>query len=355
MEALQEAGIQISVLHTPSWKPFSSWFVHASQFPAEINKHRCFSIPRHYFRNISNALYCAFVVPKIKKLHQLHQFDVIHAHGEISGMAAVAAAKELGISSVVTIHGIDMCPRMWKGHAFSQFKNMFNQANKLIFVGESLARHFEPMLNNQLGACIVYNGVRLSALTQHRDRLTQLPIQIISVSNLHEGKGVDITLQALANLKIKGFSNWFYTIVGSGDQKSILVEIVKKYNLQNQVVFKGDLSHDVVYQELQKADIFCLPSYREAFGIAYLEAMVNGLLTIGVKGQGPQAFIEHERTGLLVEPRSVDDLTNALLNVLENREKMHDIAIAGKKQILDNFTWKKHAEKLASVYEEVCQ
>lgn len=355
IEALKQAGIQVSVLHTPSWKPFFSRHIDKSQFPIEMNTRHCFSIPRHYFRNVSNTAYCFSVLPKIKKLHQLHRFDVIHAHGEISGLAAVAAAKQLSIPSVVTLHGIDMCERLWKGLAHRAFKNMFNQADKLIFVGESLRQYFEPMLVNKERSCVIYNGVRLPNSMQQVDCLNQSFVRIISVSNLHEGKGVDITLQALANLKNKGLTSWVYTIVGSGDQQSILVDIMKKHNLQNDVEFTGDLSHDTVYQKLQKADIFCLPSYREAFGIVYLEAMVHGLLTIGVKGQGPQAFIKHEKTGLLVEPNRVDDLTNKLLYVLENRKKMQLIAAAGKKYVLENFTWEKHAEKLISVYKEVCQ
>lgn len=355
MEALQEVEVKISVLHTPSIKPFSSQFINQSQFSTKIDTRRYFSIPRHYLRNLSNFLYCYSVVPKIIKLHEKYRFDVIHAHGEISGLAAVKAAKQLGIRSVVTIHGVDMCPRMWKGHAQAKFKKMFNEVDKLIFVGKSLKQYFEPMLENDARACVVYNGVRLPNLTPYSDRLVQPCIRIISVSNLNEGKGVDITLRALANLKNKGLSNWFYTIVGSGDQQCILEAIIKKYNLQNHVEFKGDLPHDGVYLELQKSDVFCLPSYREAFGIAYLEAMVNGLLTIGVKGQGPQAFIEHEKTGLLVEAQSVDSLTNIILYAFKNSEKMQAIAAAGKKHVLENFTWKQHAKKLASIYVELCQ
>lgn len=353
LEALQQAGVNPILLHTPSWKPFSPQSIDRSQFPIEIETQYCLSIPRHYFRNISNASYCASIVPRIKKLHQLYQFDVIHAHGEISGLAAVRAARVLSIPAVVTMHGVDMCPRMWKGDALSMFKKMFNQVDKLIFVGESLQRHFDPMLADKTRSCVVYNGVQLPKGININNAAIQSPFQIISISNLHEEKGINITLQALAHLKNQGICDWTYTIIGSGDQKNVLTEMVKKFNLQQHVEFKGDLTHDAVYKHLEKADIFCLPSYREAFGIVYLEAMLHGLLAIGVREQGPQAFIEHDTTGLLVEPKNIDSLTHTLLYALRNREKMRVIAEAGKKQVLENFTWKKHAEKLMNIYEEV--
>jgi hypothetical protein len=179
-------------------------------------------------------------------------------------------------------------------------------------------------------------------------------IQLISVSNLHEGKGVDLTLRALACLKKQGIDNWFYTIIGNGDQKHYLEKIIKQFDLSKQVEFMGACTHNIVYEHLLKADVFCLPSYREAFGIAYVEAMAHGLLTIGVKGQGPQAFIEHGKTGLLVEPKNNDDSAQALHLAITQFQNMSDVAIAAKKHVMENFTWNKHAEKLFTIYKEIC-
>ncbi len=56
----------------------------------------------------------------------------------------------------------------------------------------------------------------------------------------------------------------------------------------------------LVYAHLSQADVFVTNLlYREAFGVVYAEAMSCGLLTIGIKGQGAEEIIEHEKTGLL--------------------------------------------------------
>jgi hypothetical protein len=344
------------VLYTPAWKPFFNEDIERAQFPIKIKKSYTISFPRHYLRAVSNFFYLSLIISQIKTLHKLHQFDVIHAHGEIAGLAAVSASKQLNIPSVITIHGIDMCPRMSRGVAKKMFSNMLNQANKIIYVGQPLERHFRSIMNSDRNCCIVHNGFRLPGKQQisqnifNKDRT----IRLISVSNLHEGKGINLTLHALAQLKNQSNNNWFYTIVGSGDQKKYLENLIDQYDLSGQVAFLGDCTHEKVYANLEKSDIFCLPSYREAFGIAYVEAMAHGLLTIGVNGQGPQAFIEHGKTGFLVEPNDIASLLNVLKTAINNFEEMQNIARAGKEYVLSHFTWKKHAEKLLSIYKEVC-
>jgi glycosyltransferase involved in cell wall biosynthesis len=104
---------------------------------------------------------------------------------------------------------------------------------------------------------------------------------------------------------------------------------------------------------LAEADVFVLPSWREAFGVAWLEAMACGLLVVGVRGQGPAIFIKHEETGLLVSPQDIDDLAACLRRILDDQRGMQALAHQGKIDIHRNFTWPAHAVKLAAVCAEV--
>lgn len=351
LEAIKKLGIHPVVLHTKTWR-FQPSPIDYKSFSVPIESCHYLSVPRHYFRSFSNYSYLWRIVPKIYKLHDIHQFDLIHAHGEISGLAAIAASRKLKIPAVVTIHGIDTCKRLSQGHAAKMFHSVFHQANKIIYVGEPLQKYFDN-ITNASRRCVVHNGFKLPiAKKSERARDPRL-IRIISVSFLHEGKGVDLTLQALGELKKMGIENWNYTIIGAGYLKKHCEKIVNKFELEKKVIFMGEMDHHDVYSQLADADIFCLPSYREAFGIAYLEAMAHGLLTIGVQGQGPEAFIQHKKTGFLVKPQNLNHLIETLHTTIMHFDAMRKIALTGKQYVLEHFTWNKHAEKLHAIYKEV--
>ena len=336
IEALSALNVDVYVLLTTAWRPWTKSFVNV-HFPVSIKNCRYFSLPRHYGRYFSNLNYTMRVSLAIRQLVKKYQINIIHAHGEICGLAAVAFAKKWPTPVVLTLHGIDTCKRLQKKSIKKQFSVMLNQVNKIIFVGESLQKYFQSLLNHNDHCCVVYNGVQFPVIPTNAFASHDINIvRLISVSNLHEGKGIDFTLQALAALHARGVKNWMYTIVGSGDQRKYLEKIAEKFNIQDKVHFTGICSHAEVYAHLRQSHVFCLPSYREAFGIAYLEAMAHGLLTIAVRDQGPQAFIEHGKTGFLVPARDRSNKKHAFI----------------EKYVLSNFSWEKHAERLKKVYAE---
>ena len=357
IQALRASGNEVDILLTQSWRPKIKT-IDFSQFPSDlkIKVSRHFSIPRHYFRVLSNWIYLYTTKLTLQKMLKTTHYDVIHAHTEICGLPVVHIGKKLNIPTVVTIHGIDTCTRMWKGHAGQMIDRTLTQADRVVMVGNPLVAHFSQRLQKTNHFRVIYNGFRFySALMNLRKNHWSEPIKLISVSNLVEGKGVDITIQALAELNQQGLKNWSLTIVGDGTERKKLEELAKILGLSQQIQFTGACSHDKVYQHLLHADVFCLPSYREAFGIVYLEAMAHGLLTLAVKGQGAQAFIQHEQTGLLMEPEDVKDLVTLLKRLFTEQALMQKIAERGREFVLSHFTWKHHAESLMEVYQEVVQ
>ena len=72
-------------------------------------------------------------------------------------------------------------------------------------------------------------------------------LRVISVSNLHEGKGIDLNIMALAKLEKSGVGDWSYQIVGDGDEKAKLKALVAKHGLQSKVQFHGSQPHNKVF------------------------------------------------------------------------------------------------------------
>jgi glycosyltransferase involved in cell wall biosynthesis len=178
------------------------------------------------------------------------------------------------------------------------------------------------------------------------------PIRFVAVANLNEGKGHEVALRALAAARDAGFDAWTFTIAGDGPQRPALEALVAALGLTGKVSFLGVTPHDQVFPLLEQGDVFLLPSYREAFGVAYLEAMSCGQLAVGVRGEGPEAFVTHGESGLLAAPRDANDLTQLILRIDADRPGAARMAAAGMHAVRKRFTWQAHAAALAEVYAE---
>jgi glycosyltransferase involved in cell wall biosynthesis len=364
MVSMQSLGHEVKALVSQPWRPqiagrFSrDWSrdrLKVALFDASLGVEEVQhpSIPRNYLKGISNAMYRRRVAPALRRIIASFDPDLVHAHTELPACVAVEVAKDLGKPTVVTLHGINTAAKLNTTKQLMFQRRWLSQADRIILVGKPLIEHFEAIVGRSDHFTVVANGLRLSHSSQSLGAGNwSNPIQLVSLSNLHEGKGVDITLRALKKLRTQGINDWSYKIVGDGSQRDYLEHLTDSLELRDQVRFVGGCHQHEVYNHLNGCDVFVLPSYREAFGIAYLEAMAVGLLAIGVSGQGPEAFILHRETGLMVQPRSVDSLYACLRDVLANPLEMQRIATQGKIYVQNNFTLEHHAKRLAKVYRE---
>jgi glycosyltransferase involved in cell wall biosynthesis len=365
IDALVDAGHRVRVLITRPWIPAplrlldASW-QHAAARPASdtltraqrVETIRFPSIPRYVFSEYADALYRRATGGRIASAIHEERPDVVHAHTERAGYAAVAAARELGVASAVTLHGINTAPQLLDtAGKRARLRDTLRHAGRVVLVGEPLRAHFGPLAGGDANFRVVPNGFFLHG-SGVADPFRHPTLRFVSVSKLAEGKGVDLTLRALARLDASGARDWMYVIAGDGPERGHLESLSRTLGLAGRVTFAGDLPHDRALALLPGSDIFVLPSYREAFGVAYLEAMASGLLTMGVAGQGPSAFIAHDETGLLVEPRSVDALYLAMRYASDNRDRMAAIARAGRAHACEEFTWARHAARLTDVFDE---
>jgi glycosyltransferase involved in cell wall biosynthesis len=283
--------------------------------------------------------------------------SIIHAHTEAMTPIAASVAKDTGARVAVTLHGINTSPSyLARGGRRRRFGKALAMSDRVILVGESLRPHYRALAGRDDHFRIVPNGFRMRKVIRVRPALSQGSlIRFVSVSNLHEGKGIDDNLRAFAQVRRQGCTNWSYTIVGDGYQESILRKMVRDLDLVAFVRFAGALSSEAVSKELGEADVFVLPSSPEAFGIAYLEAMSAGCLAIGVSGQGPSAFIENAVSGLLIDARNSDQLGALLAGILAEPDTFRAMAKEGERIAREEFTWSAHARQLGGVLLELLE
>ena len=81
------------------------------------------------------------------------------------------------------------------------------------------------------------------------------------------------------------YSNLKYVVIGAGPEMSSLRQLTRDLNLDEQVEFLGELPHEKVMEYIAVADIFSLPSWREGFGVVYLEAAMHAKPVIACQGE----------------------------------------------------------------------
>ena len=99
------------------------------------------------------------------------------------------------------------------------------------------------------------------------------------------------------------------------------------------------------------ADVFCLPTRFEPFGIAFLEAMYFGLPCIGPDAWAIPEMITHDVTGLTFPVDDVEALTACLLRLLRDRELARQMGRAGRARAASYFTWRAVVDRIVAVVE----
>lgn len=370
VKALVAKGIKVQVVSPVPWAPFpvnhlSSKWKSYSNIPERtvydgINlwHPRYLTFPRAWFFSSSGQRMYRGIKDVMQKIYQEFQFDLIHAHVALpDGFAAMKIKYLYHKPMITTIHGQDLYITINKNKNCKVALNkVFKKADKIITVSSKLKK----MAANDIGfndkIMVIGNGVPFNKIIAKKDNTLSGKMAnskiILSASSLFYRKGIYFNLRAFSKLVDK-YTDLKYQIIGDGPEKNRLKKFAIDLGINNQVEFLGKLSHENVLSYMARADIFSLPSWNEGFGVVYIEAMAQGKPVIGCRGEGIEDFVEHKKTGMLVKPKNIDNLVEALDFLLSFPDEARIIGVKARNLVLENYTWEKNAGKMMEVYQEV--
>ena len=296
---------------------------------------------------------------RVRRLHRENPIDILHAHAALPcGEAARLLAEELGIPFVVTVHGLDAYLTVQvRGAAGARCeavcRRVYQGAGRVISISEQVRRQVlagAPELQN---TAVVYNGVDPEAFFPATS-----PAEdggVVSVGSLIPIKGHDVTLRALAELRVE-FPHLRARIVGEGLELGRLQALARQLGIGERVDFLGRQRRAQVAELLRGSQIFALPSRYEGLGVSYLEAMASGLPVIAYRGQGIQEVIRHGESGILVTEQTVEAAPRAwaavLRTLLRSEEKRRAMGLAARRTVKEAYTVRHQAQALSRIYEE---
>jgi glycosyltransferase involved in cell wall biosynthesis len=148
---------------------------------------------------------------------------------------------------------------------------------------------------------------------------------VLFVGRFYRRKRVEILLRAAASLRHQ-IPSLEVRLVGAGPCGGQLRELAVSLKLDGTVTFLGDVSRSQLIAEYHRADLFCLPSVQEGFGIVLLEAMAAGTPIVAARAAAIPEVAPH---GVLVEPESPEALAGAIVALHSSPEKRAALARTG--------------------------
>lgn len=277
--------------------------------------------------------------------------DIIDAHPYSAAVPAIIVKKFFKIPVVITEHS-----GIFELHRLSFIEKLMasfamKRASIILPVSNDLKKSIQEFYGIKNRFQVVPNVVNTQIFKLHPNR--EIPAgdkkYLLSVSLLADHKGIGILLEALRPI-MSTRQDFHLDIVGDGPQKEYYKKFVLSSGLGDFVSFHGWKKLDEVAEFMSKCDFFVLPSYHESFGTVYIEAMACGKPVIGSSSGGTSEIVNKDN-GILVEPRNLQSLVNAIQYMLDNFSQYSSAKIATYAR--EKFSFEAVGKELDILYREV--
>jgi len=208
------------------------------------------------------------------------------------------------------------------------------KANKIIAISNEVKVFLQEYFKVSASKIeIIYNGVDFEKFSSFQKLDNNWKPVFGIIARLDKIKGHIYILEALKKIKSEGIKLPEFIFVGDGPERKNL-EISAEENDLTNIKFVGEVIEIGKY--LKQMDVFVLPSLSEGLGVSLIEALVAKKLIIASNTGGIKELVEHNKTGILVEPTNIDDLYKAIKWVLENKNEALKLRTASSEWINEN-------------------
>ncbi|WP_341200395.1 N-acetyl-alpha-D-glucosaminyl L-malate synthase BshA [Croceibacter atlanticus] len=296
---------------------------------------------------------------KLVNVIRNHRIDLLHVHYAIPHAYAGYMAKKMlqsegiTIPMVTTLHGTDIT--LVGNHPFYKPAVTFsiNNSDVITCVSESLKqdtlRHFEVTKDIDVVHNFIDTNVSEKVFTDcQRDLMAEPDEKIIThISNLRPVKRLNDVVSVF--YKIQQSIKAKLIIVGEGPEREAAEQLIKEYNISNNVIFVGQSNE--IDKILCFSDLFLLPSEAESFGLAALEAMVDGVPVISSNAGGLPEVNIHGESGFLSDVGDIDDMAANALKIFKDEKTLKEFKERAKK-VAKSFDINTIVPKYESLYQK---
>ena len=277
--------------------------------------------------------------------------DVISVHFPFVLGEFVEEFCELGMPAFAVFHGTDVrCllslnykkKQMWANLLNSRYKQFGFRAPLLLerCCDELLTKSKSTLVLSGLDEALIPDEQTI--INKAKLFVKEKTLSIIFAGKVVKQKRIGFILEALSLIKNE-ISFQFY-IVGDGEELPSLQKTTIDLGLNTNVVFVGRVRRDELSNLMLKSDIFIMLSTNETLGLVYLEAMAQGCIPIGSKGEGIDGIIKNGENGFLCDPYDVEEVSESIRKVYSLTQIEREQYILNAYYSVNNLTEKSMAD-----------
>jgi len=320
-----------------------------------------YEIP-HLKRSIS-PINDFFALIEIIKLIKKLKPNIVHLNSSkisILGSIAVFISKwsivNCQLSTVYTAHGwvFNEPLSIWK-KLFYKYAEKFTSRfkDKIICVSEfDYKTALEQKICPKEKLIMIHNGINEINFLPRQEAREKLNLPdsgfiVGSIGNLYKTKGFEYLIEATKKLS-EGGTEITAVIIGEGQERKQLTELIKKHKLEDNIILAGRISEAA--ELLSAFDVYVCSSVKEGLSYTIIETMLNGLPIIATRVGGNPELIEDGQTGLLINSQDSNDLAEKIKQLIDNTDLQQKLSAQARIKAQEEFSFEKMLEETKKVY-----
>lgn len=268
--------------------------------------------------------------------------SAILAHGMLPwGTVGLKVARNLDVPIGFIEHSQEDVLRITEGTRLHRYACSVARGAQCVFtVSQRMVDHMRSLA---IGTPrLLLNGVHAYDLPAAQ-RESDQPFTVLCAGSYIERKGHAYLIQAFANAQL---SNAVLKLVG--DPPKRIQDAINRAGIRSQTEILPLMSNRKLLAEMAKADLFALPSWNEAFGLVFLEALSVGTPVLLTSDAGAAAHLKQHTHGWIVPPQDTSAISIALRDAyVTDMTKRLEMGRAGKELVSGTFSWRQNATQIA--------
>ncbi len=328
-----------------------------------VHYHRC-AYPGHsdFVEDVNNM--CRAFVDHVFDVEDLvGHFDVVHAHDWLTANAMIWIKQGRGHKCVLTIHSTEYarCGNSFPGGRSQRIRAQERAgtywADRILAVSHATKSEIMWMYEApEWKIAVGYNGVNPHRFDieldpggiKRRYQIGPVNPTVLFCGRLTWHKGPDLLLAAVPSI-LKFYGNAKFVFAGEGEMRGELEARARHMGVADAVRFVGFRNGGELVDLFKMADVVCVPSRNEPFGIVVLEGWSARKPVVVSQNGGPNEYVSHEFNGLKIHP-APDSVAWGLGTIFADFDWGRWMGENGRRTVDEQFTWDKVSRSVLAVY-----